>query len=172
MKIKLILVLVILISFSMYSQEKYEYYKNENINYKILKPENWTVNLNPDDNFILLVGPDLESLLMKKDGAFGIITSVNNEKLSTIESLTNDINEIKGAFAKFELIKKHKIDLNGLEAICIIYEVSNGGFGTTSIQYYFNTKKRTFVIGGSVPSLFFEKYKEKYHKIAQSFTFL
>lgn len=146
-------------------------FKSEYHNYYIEYPEFWTIKQEKHDNTVYLMGPDVDSKTIKKDGVFGIKVFRLPEELSSRE--TYDIN--MESFRSDPLYKEFRIEFEGeflidrKRAMRVIHKSTFLGQKLVSLQYYYAVGRKLYIMGGTVPGDDLEKYEELYDKMAKTF---
>ncbi len=135
-------------------------------------PNNWIVLDNYQD-FTLISGGPIENdtlKLTKKEGklVLGITKQKNN--YSTEEYYEGNLITIKNNYPDLKLIEEKSIDLNGIHAKYVIYELTKQNKEKfTSLQIYFVKNKNGYILNGVNKTENFENFRDLYIEIARTF---
>ena len=142
-------------------------------NFTIHYPTIWKAEKRPDENTVYLIGPSIDSVHFKQDGAFGIkVLALPEEYTSEYTCKANMDNFATDLdFQEFKIESQTEIKIDGKKAMRVVFSARVSNIETISLQYYLAVGKKLFILGGSIPSSRLGKYEIIFDDIINSMKF-
>jgi len=144
---------------------------NKTLNYELTVPSNWICTVGEANTYILYSGPRIDSGYFKNDGSFAITVEKLSRPASNEEAMEVNLSNIKDFthMTNFKILDRKNVVFDNNTFLYVVYQGTASGVIFSSMQFYFVKEDILYVLGGTIPSETFGKYKELYYAIASSF---
>jgi len=139
--------------------------------FSIQFPEDWITMPNYNPYTLMAKGPVLIDTItgLSVDAVFIVNVNEKASDFTTEQYYLGNLKSMKKSSYSFKILTEKDINIDGIPAKYVACEISNKGITMASIQIYFTTNTKTYILSGSGPVYYWDTLKYLFAEISRTF---